>query len=121
MKMAGNYSVQLSQGQMRRMIHTLNAPSISNFSVQRMALQKKSEDNKQDTLSFISDSSNSSFLVRRSDKNGRKKWKQDIQCPHLQFDAQQYPNISSLSQLAEVETMLSKLINQSDLQELADD
>ena len=124
MKMAGDYSVQLTHGQMRRMIHALNAPSITNFSEQRMTLQKKSEDRKQDTLSFISDSSNSSFAISRIDENNQNnqnKWKQVIQCPHLRFDAKQYPNISSLSKLAEVESMLSKLINQADIQELADD
>ncbi len=121
MKMAGNYSVQLSQGQMQGMVRALNAPAITSFSEQRMTIQKKSADKKQGRLSFISDSSNSSFEVSRSDKNGQNKWKQGIQCPHLQFDAKQYPNISSLSKLAEVESMLSKLINQSDLQELGDD
>ncbi len=121
MKNSGNYSVQLSQRNMQRMIHALDTPSVKNFSNKKVTLQKKAEDARQGIFSFVSDSSYSSFEMSRSDENGHNKIKQMIKCPHLQFDARHYPKITSLNRLAEVETMLSSLINQSDLQALSDD
>ena len=121
MKKSGDYIVQLSQGDFQRLIRTLDTPDVRGFDNKALGLQKKAQDQTSGLITFVSDTSYSSFEVRRSDEHGNNKTKQKIICPHLQYDAKQHPNIRAIKQLAEVELLLTNLINQSDIQELADE
>lgn len=121
MKKSGDYKVQLSQGDFQRLINTLDTPGIRSFNNKALGLQKKVQDKTNGLITLVSDISYSSFEVSRSDEHGNNKTKQQIICPHLQYDAKQHPNIGAIKKLAEVELFLTNLINQSDIQELADE
>lgn len=121
MKKAGDYSVQLSEDDLRRLIDALEAPSVTNFDNRIIEQQIKAEDEANSVVTYVSDTSYSSFEVSRSDESGGHKTKQKISCPNLQYDAKHHPNIRAINKLAAVELILSSLMDEAEVQELTND
>ncbi len=121
MKKAGDYTTQLSQTELQHLIQTLNTPNIQNFNNRALALLKQSNELSNNNVTYVSDSSFSSFKVTRRDENRGSTIKQIIEYPHLQLDAKNFPNIGDINKLAEVESIVSNLVNQSNVQELVNE